>query len=65
MADRVNYGLIGKYMETVQCYSEAITDAVKGTDLEENWDTVQDKLITIDSNIVHCMSEQPAKESIK
>lgn len=65
MAERANNGIIGIFSKTMECYSDVINDAVKGTEFEEKWDSVQDKLITIDNNIAHCMTDQSAKDSIE
>lgn len=35
LAERANNGIVGKFSKTMECYSDVINDAVKGTEFEE------------------------------
>lgn len=44
-------------IEKIKCHVDAITEAVKGTDLEHKWKVVLDEIFEVNKKIIQCVKD--------
>lgn len=44
-------------LDKIKCHIDAITEAVKGTHLEQKWKVVYEELVVLNKNIVKCVQD--------